>query len=103
MEFVIVLVMICSIIMGLTTIEFSNVEVNENVEVNVDLETANEVYDRFLVESLTRRILTIIDDNVIIENKPRVLVDLLSELQTVHDTSDLLDEHPKIHKIIFHH
>lgn len=95
------LVMICSIIMGLTTIEFSKVEVNENVEVNFELEESSEVYDRFLVESLTRKILNIIDDNVIIENKPRVLVDLLSELQSVHDTSDLLDEHPKIHKIIF--
>ena len=93
-------IIIACIINVYTSIGFSE-EVSENVEVITENETSGGIYDKFLIESLQRRIINIIDDSVIIDNKPRVLIELLQELQDVHDTSELLDEYPKIHKLIF--
>ena len=74
-----------------------------NVEIEVSALVEHTKYDHYIINSLKRRIITLTDMNVIVDDRPTMLVNLLRELHEEYDTSEFLDENPIIHEIIFNY
>ena len=85
------------------TDELNEIRSINNVEIEVSALVEHTKYDHYIINSLKRRIITLTDMNVIVDDRPTMLVNLLRELHEEYDTSEFLDENPIIHEIIFNY
>jgi len=102
MSLIMLIMVLCLIIVvGSIITESTSKEVVEVTEItnNEEFKIVTE-HSKFVVEALKRKVLLVLQDEIPVDDKPTALVHLMCSLWEFVDTSDFIDEHPEIIKVI---